>query len=351
VVVAGLATSAASSATPAVAVKDDPVLQAMRDELSRYQALKLASLDAPYYLSASIDDGKAFAVEATFGALQSRDEGSHRNAHVVVHVGAPELDDQNFVDREHFNFGGFLADTAAGPVPNEPDYDALRQALWLRFESKEDTRWQGTLDRMFFLGRVSRADYILFGRFVRASVDQRQQDVRFAYDPEALKSYKAEYAKWASELSHVVDHAEQALNSYDNTFEQAKARFITEGGKVGGEKPQPADEIVRSHELISNGARARVSEMKRALSSVPSPQDLEQALSQKATQETRPFANVDLFLKLLDVERGEVIWGARIREGARTDDGTLDPALRPALDKVLDLVLANSGSTTRQVAR
>jgi predicted Zn-dependent protease len=137
VVVAGtlLATSAADSATPAVVVKDDPVLQAMHDELARYQSLKLASLDAPYYLSATIDDAKTFSVEASFGALQSRDEGTHRNAHVVVHVGTPELDDQNFVDREHFNFGSFMADMVASPVPNEPDYDALRQALWLRFDS------------------------------------------------------------------------------------------------------------------------------------------------------------------------------------------------------------------------
>jgi len=122
---AALGLSAAWAQGPAKK-DDDVVLRALVDELERAKALKMESLDAPYYLAAFSNDTDSFNVNASFGALLHKGGDVRRALNVTVRVGSPVLDNTNFMDRAD-HFGG-------GSVPVEADYDALRHALWLRFD-------------------------------------------------------------------------------------------------------------------------------------------------------------------------------------------------------------------------
>jgi predicted Zn-dependent protease len=131
-------TALAAPASTAASAKgdDDPSLRALTDELNRYRTVKMESLESPYFLAGYVNDAQSFEVRASFGALLHRGRDARRSASVQVRVGTPELDNTNFVDRQHQDYlESYYADRAAAPVPREADYDAIRQALWLRFDS------------------------------------------------------------------------------------------------------------------------------------------------------------------------------------------------------------------------
>lgn len=119
------------SAAPAAPVTD-PVLRALRDELTRAQQLKMERMDRPYHLSASVNETQTFNVAASFGALVARGGGRDATTSVEVRVGDPSLDNTNFADREDFSFLMRMERGSADPA--EPDYDALRRALWMKFD-------------------------------------------------------------------------------------------------------------------------------------------------------------------------------------------------------------------------
>ena len=49
-------------------------------------------------------------------------------------MGDPSLDNTNFADRDDFSF--LMRMERGGADPAEPDYDALRQALWMKFDAQ-----------------------------------------------------------------------------------------------------------------------------------------------------------------------------------------------------------------------
>ncbi len=124
--------SAALLASPAIAQEQDPYFKALEDELKRAQALRLGKGEAPYYLSATASDEESFSASASFGALLSRGSERRGSLAVSVRVGTPGLDNTNLGGDSAF---GGLARGWAGSTPAEPDYDALRHALWLRFDA------------------------------------------------------------------------------------------------------------------------------------------------------------------------------------------------------------------------
>ena len=109
--------------------ESDPVFRAMDDEIARAKSLRMKDLDAPYHLSAYVNDHTSFGVSATFGALTR--EGGERSASssVDVRVGSPQLDNTNFSSWSFFSGAG-------AATPSTPDYDALRQALWMKFDAE-----------------------------------------------------------------------------------------------------------------------------------------------------------------------------------------------------------------------
>lgn len=105
----------------------DPILQALKDEVARAKTLKMESLDAPYYVSGYANETEAFNVSASFGALVNKGGDTRRTLNVTVRVGSPDLDNTEFQDMGAF--GGM-----GGSAPVDANYDALRQALWMRFD-------------------------------------------------------------------------------------------------------------------------------------------------------------------------------------------------------------------------
>jgi TldD protein len=111
--------------------EDDPVFRALTDELGRAKTLSMPKLDKPYHVHAFANDSDAWSASASFGALD--DEGGGRSASVSteIRVGSRDLDNTNFSGDFSWSFGG----GGSGSTPVEPDYDALRQGLWLDFDA------------------------------------------------------------------------------------------------------------------------------------------------------------------------------------------------------------------------
>lgn len=127
----------------------DPVLRALRDELGRAQQLKMERMDRPYHVSASVNESESFQVSASFGALVARGGGRDATTSVDVRVGDPSLDNTNFADRDDFSF--LMRMERGGADPAEPDYDALRQALWMKFDDAYKSAVEAIAKKRAFL--------------------------------------------------------------------------------------------------------------------------------------------------------------------------------------------------------
>ena len=103
----------------------DPVLRAMHDEIERSRQLKLANLEAPYFIEYLMDEGDVFGVAASLGGLISERRDHLREPQIVVRVGDYKFDNTNFVGT------GFAGRYDMGRFPLENSYPALRRYFWL----------------------------------------------------------------------------------------------------------------------------------------------------------------------------------------------------------------------------
>jgi TldD protein len=120
-------------ALPAASPDDDVILRAMRDELARSRGMRFANLEAPYFISYSLDDGETFAVSATLGGIVNSRPDRFRLPNVEVRVGDYKFDNTNYS-------GGMLGsrfDTSRFPLEN--DYGVLRRYLWLSTDAAYKT--------------------------------------------------------------------------------------------------------------------------------------------------------------------------------------------------------------------
>lgn len=110
---------------------DDVVLRAMRDELSRSRGLKMLSLEAPYFIAYSIEDGTGFVASASLGGLVSVRNNRYRVPEIQVRVGDYKFDNTNFAG------SGFHSGTHydIDRFPLENTYGTLRRYLWLATDS------------------------------------------------------------------------------------------------------------------------------------------------------------------------------------------------------------------------
>ena len=123
---------------------DDAIFRALQDELERAKTLKMKDLDRPYYLAGFVNDDTTYSCSASFGAITRKGGGRTASASVNVRVGTPKLDNTNF---SSFGFsGGFGSAT-----PSDPDYDALRQSLWLAFDSEYKSAAQAISKKRAYL--------------------------------------------------------------------------------------------------------------------------------------------------------------------------------------------------------
>ncbi len=111
--------------------KEDVVMKAMRDELSRSMSqLRLAELDKPYFIAYRIDDRSSTKVSATLGQLTDEDSGRERKLAVQVRVGDFSLDNTDFLNVGSGNFGGGNCGCHT-TLTLDDDYDQIRREIWL----------------------------------------------------------------------------------------------------------------------------------------------------------------------------------------------------------------------------
>jgi TldD protein len=107
---------------------NDVILRAMKDELDRSRALRIAGLDdPPYYIEYSLEDADNFSVSASMGALIGSAHNRGRVPQVLVHAGSYAFDNTNHVFSTHYS--GARYDTEQWPL--DDNYSALRHNLWL----------------------------------------------------------------------------------------------------------------------------------------------------------------------------------------------------------------------------
>ena len=100
---------------------NDPVLRAMLAELQRSKSqLKLADVQAPYYIDYRLNDVDQYAAEAAFGAVRSSLRTRIRMLRIVVRAGDYKQD-------SYYGMGEGVVDV--GPLDN--DEVGLRHQLWL----------------------------------------------------------------------------------------------------------------------------------------------------------------------------------------------------------------------------
>ena len=106
---------------------DDPVLRALRDELSRSRGLKVLSLEAPYFIEYTLEDGDSFQVSASLGGLVSVRHDRFRLPEIKVRVGDYKFDNTDYAG-SGYRFGTHY-DIERFPL--ESSYGAMRRFLWL----------------------------------------------------------------------------------------------------------------------------------------------------------------------------------------------------------------------------
>jgi len=106
---------------------NDPIVRAMRDEITRSLKLTVPNLETPYFIQYLIDEAESFGVSATLGGLTGRRTDRFRNLDVSVRVGDYKFDNTNYVGSD-FNFGSRY-DLERFPL--DDTYQVLRRYFWL----------------------------------------------------------------------------------------------------------------------------------------------------------------------------------------------------------------------------
>jgi len=110
---------------------NDVLLRAMRDELSRSRGLKVLSLEAPYFIEYTVEDGDSILIAASLGGLVSVRQTRFRLPDIRVRVGGYAFDNTDYVG-SGFNFGTRY-DIERFPLENS--YSVIRRFLWLATDS------------------------------------------------------------------------------------------------------------------------------------------------------------------------------------------------------------------------
>ena len=101
----------------------DPILRAMHDELNRSRGLKVLSLEAPYFIEYTLEDGDSFEVSASLGRPRFRAARPvSAFPEIKVRVGDYKFDNTDYVG-SGYHFGTHY-DIERFPLENSYGVDA-----------------------------------------------------------------------------------------------------------------------------------------------------------------------------------------------------------------------------------
>jgi TldD protein len=114
------ATKPAPAPSSTANVSADPLLEAMREEITRSKAnLKIDNVPPPYYIEYRLSDVDEYSAEAAFGALRQDQKFHARSVRVVVRVGDYKQDSY---------YGPGVGTATFAPIDENPR--SLRWQLW-----------------------------------------------------------------------------------------------------------------------------------------------------------------------------------------------------------------------------
>ena len=132
-----------AGSTPAAEMLQDPVLNAMFQELnSSFQNFKKTQAP-PYFLSYELTEDNYVRISSSFGALTGSDAYRTRTLDIVVRLGGYALDNTHPL-RESSKYGDFEISSHFPRIPIENDPDALRMAMWY----ETDLKYKKALERL-----------------------------------------------------------------------------------------------------------------------------------------------------------------------------------------------------------
>jgi hypothetical protein len=209
-------------------------------------------------------------------------------------------------------------------------------------KSKATVRWASTMDQMIFVGKVSSADYVLYGRFETASIQPEEHEVPLFYDEAEMRAYRVKYAEFKRRSKEEVARLEQLFIDYKGQYDREMQRYKGEGGQLLQEDGEPNRAL--QAEQGYEGFQARYWRHRKVLDAglreVPSPEKLEGEAHGKTEKRMVPVATIRLVARLLDAATGEIVWWEKLSK----KDENLGVALNDVLDRMLHDVLAQSGT-------
>lgn len=105
---------------------DDPLLQAMAEELTRSLRLSIAG-EVPYFIEYAVEEGQNYNAQATLGGLLISVSAPYRVPRVIVRVGSYEFDNSNAVFTGQIRSANY--DRTRWPL--ESSRSQILQDLWL----------------------------------------------------------------------------------------------------------------------------------------------------------------------------------------------------------------------------
>jgi len=118
---------------------NDVIMSAMQDEMTRsIKKLKLNGHDGPYFVSYRLTEYGTKRIVASYGALNENTFYRWRNLKVDVREGNYHLDSSNFNMRPTAALAN-LSSSNGGSITTDNNYDAIRNALWLRTDTAYKT--------------------------------------------------------------------------------------------------------------------------------------------------------------------------------------------------------------------
>ena len=100
------------------------LMRALRDELARsMEALRMDDVEGPFFLAYRVDETETRGATAAFGGVTETTDSKSRALTVELRVGAPALDNSNYLGS---TISWFYPD-----LPLDDNYRELRRHLWL----------------------------------------------------------------------------------------------------------------------------------------------------------------------------------------------------------------------------
>jgi hypothetical protein len=203
---------------------------------------------------------------------------------------------------------------------------------------KGSTRWMGMLDKMVFVGKVSDAEYILYGEIASMGTVAQTVELRSSYAKEEMTRYAAIYAGWRQQTENRLATNVRTYDNYTSKYNQARDAYVKDGGKFppsADESNKPVATHLAEYTAFSNSAATLIAADKRALSETPDPGMLEEQARAKKKKVDVNFASLSMVLKLIEANSNEIIWMQTISKSDETLAGCFDAVLDKVVDELL----------------